>query len=312
MSSLATQTTDFQHRTVLMTESLEMMSPKDGGSYADVTLGGGGHAEALLDASGPSSRLVGVDRDPIALAAARVRLARFGNRVTFVHERMGRLSEVLTQLNAGKLDGLIADLGVSSPQLDTAKRGFSFREEGPLDMRMDASSGATALEIIDALSESELANVIYEYGEERRSRAIAKSIKRAREDGELVSTRDLTRAVHRVTGPRKGRPVEPATRTFQALRIHTNDELGELRALCEQIPSVVSDLGVVAIISFHSLEDRIVKHHFRDHERLLPLTKKPIVAGEQERDENPRSRSAKLRAARIVPENSSKKKGHNK
>jgi len=289
----------FQHTPVLLDEVLEQLEPVAGGVYADVTLGGGGHAKAILEHSAPDGRLIGTDRDPGALEAAGALLAEFAERATLRKARIRELPEVLTSLDIEHVDGVLADLGVSSAQLDRADRGFSLANDGPIDMRMDPSEGETALDLIGRSDADELANVIYRYGEEHRSRKIARSLRRAYEEGELETTGDLRRAVHRATGPRRGR-IDPATKTFQALRIAVNDELGELEALLQQAPSVLRTGGVVAVISFHSLEDRMVKHAFRDSEHLSPLTKRPIVASDEERESNPRSRSAKLRAARRV------------
>ncbi len=291
----------FSHRTVMLAETLEALDPRAGRVYADATLGGGGHAEGILERSAPDGRLVGIDRDTEALEAAGRRLARFGARVTLVHGAFAELGRVLSGAGVPRVHGLVADLGVSSPQLDRAERGFSFRAEGPLDMRMDPSAGETALELIARLGERELADVLYQLGEERKSRPIARSIKRSYEAGELETTEDLRRAVVRAIGPRRSGGVDPATRTFQALRIAVNDELGQLDALLAQLPEVLEDGGVAAIISFHSLEDRRVKQRFRGDPALEPLTKRPRVAGEDEQRENPRARSAKLRAARRVP-----------
>jgi 16S rRNA (cytosine1402-N4)-methyltransferase len=289
----------FAHVTVLRDEVLRALAPRPGGTYLDVTLGGGGHSEAILEASGPDGALIGIDRDAIARAAAGARLARFEGRVRIVEARMSEARSVLDSLGISAVDGLVADLGVSSPQLDEADRGMSFRAEGPLDMRMDRTRGQTARELIDSLDEHELADVIYEFGEERASRPIARAILRARDDGKLETTTDLARAVYRVLGPpRRGGGLDPATRTFQALRIAVNEELSELDALLEAVPSLLSVGGIAAIISFHSLEDRKVKWAFRGDERVEPLTKKPIEASDQEQRENPRSRSAKLRVAR--------------
>ncbi|MEM9068315.1 MAG: 16S rRNA (cytosine(1402)-N(4))-methyltransferase RsmH [Myxococcota bacterium] len=288
----------FAHTTVLLEETVQAIAPRAGGSYADATLGGGGHAEAILERSGPDGTLIGLDRDPAALQAAKERLARFGTRVTFVHEEFGRLADVLRDMGRAPVDGVVADVGVSSPQLDDPGRGFSFRASGPLDMRMDPTRGETAKELIARLDADALANVLYEYGEERRSRPIARSIKKAEAEGELETTADLARAVHRVLR-RRGR-IDPATRSFQALRIAVNGELDQLRRLLDDVPTVLKDDGVVAVISFHSLEDRIVKHTFRDDPRLKPLTKKPLQPSDEERAENPRSRPSKLRAAKRV------------
>lgn len=296
----ATHTPNFAHETVLLDETVAAVVPRSGGLYVDATVGGGGHTERLLALSSPDGRVVGLDRDEHALAATRTRLASYGARVELVHARFGDLRAVLEERGVTQVDGVVADLGVSSPQLDEAARGFSFTRSGPLDMRMDDSSGETAAELIARLDENALADILFQYGEERRSRAIARSIKRAEAEGQLQTTDDLRRAVVRVLGPRKQGASDPATRTFQALRIAVNDELGELKALLETLPIVLADGGIAAIISFQSLEDRLLKHTFRDDARLAPLTKKPIVASEQESARNPRSRSAKLRVARRI------------
>lgn len=289
----------FEHTPVLLDEVLEQLDPTAGGVYADVTLGGGGHAKAILERSSPDGRLIGTDRDPTALEAARAALSGFGERATLRKARIGELRDVLASLEIENVDAVLADLGVSSVQLDRPERGFSLAKDGPIDMRMDPTEGETALELIGRSDADELANVIYRYGEERRSRKIARSLRRAYEEGELETTGDLRHAVHRAIGGRRGR-IDSATKTFQALRIAVNDELGELEALLEQAPQLLRMGGVVAVISFHSLEDRMVKHAFRDSEQLSPLTKRPIIASDAEREKNPRSRSAKLRAARRV------------
>ncbi len=294
------QIDSMRHVSVMLEETLSALAPRDGGVYADATLGRGGHTAAILDRSAPSGRVIAVDQDEAALAETGARLAPYGDRVTTVHARFSQLRDVLDQHNLAGVDGLIADVGVSSPQLDDADRGFSFARSGPIDMRMDRSRGETALELIARLSDDELANVIYELGEDRKSRRIARSIKRMHGEGELETTADLRRAVVRAVGPKRGR-IDPATRTFQALRIAVNRELDELRALMAALPSLLVDGGVAVIISFHSLEDRIVKRATRDMPTLAPLTKRPLVASDDERDRNPRSRPAKLRAARRVP-----------
>lgn len=290
----------FVHITVLKDEVIAAIAPAPGGVYADVTLGGGGHSEAMLEASSPSGVVVGVDRDERALAASRERLARFGDRVRFVHSDFAALPEVLNEAGFGQLDGIVADLGVSSPQLDEADRGFSFSRPGPLDMRMDTSSGETALELIERLDDEELADVIYQYGEEHRSRRIAREIKRAASEGRIVTTGDLREVIGRAVGKKRFGSIDPSTKTFQALRIAVNAELEQVDRLLEVAPDLLKEGGVLAIISFHSLEDRRVKYAFRDDPRLLSLTKKPLIASETELEQNPRSRSAKLRAARRV------------
>lgn len=291
--------TSFEHAPVLLDSVLRFLEPRPQGVYADVTLGGAGHARGILDESEPDGRLVGTDRDPTALDAAKQALARYGERAMVRKARMAELGEVLRSLGIDRVDGVVADLGVSSVQLDRGERGFSLANDGPIDMRMDPTEGETALDLIGSCTADELADVIYQYGEERRSRRIARSLKQAYDEGALETTADLRRAVHRATGPKRGR-IDPATRTFQALRIAVNQELAELESLLRQLPDVLTDGGVAAVISFHSLEDRLVKHAFRDNPALKPLTKKPVVADEEERARNPRSRSAKLRAARLV------------
>lgn len=292
---------DPPHKSVLLHETIAALAPRAGGIYVDATLGAGGHTEALLSLEG--TRVIGVDRDETALALARERLAPFGDRVTFVHGRFAEIEAHLAALGVGQVDGLCADIGVSSMQLTEADRGMSFRKDGPLDMRMDRTRGTTALDLIDALSDDELADVLYRFGEERRSRRVARCIKQARAAGELATTLDLRRAVVRAVGPARIGGVDPATRTFQALRIAVNDEIGELSALIDAAARVVRPGGVFAVISFHSIEDRAVKRAFKAG-GWMQLTKKPIVPGDAETAENPRARSAKLRAARRVDEES--------
>ena len=289
--------TGFDHTPVLLDEVMTHLNPVSGGVYADVTLGGAGHARAVLERSAPDGRLIGTDRDPAALEAAESALREYGERVTLRKARIRELREVLDSLDIDRVDGVLADLGVSSVQLDRGERGFSLANEGPIDMRMDPTEGETALELIGRCDADELADVIYQYGEERRSRRIARALKNAYDDGSLETTSDLRRAVHRATGPKRGR-IDPSTRTFQALRIAVNEELQDLGDFLQAVPEVLREGGVVAVISFHSLEDRMVKHTFRDDDSLEPMTKKPVVATEEERARNPRSRSAKLRAAR--------------
>jgi len=301
---------EFVHATVMLRETVEAVlgwraqeqaptAPRSGGVYVDVTLGGAGHAHAILEASAPDGVLYGIDRDPAALAAARERLAPFGARAIVLHGTFGSVRTLLEEHGVSRVDGLVADLGVSSPQLDRDERGFSFARPGPLDMRMDPSSDEPLSELLERLSAEELADVIYEYGDERKSRPIARSIKAAVERNELQTTEDLRRAVIRVTGPKRT-GVDPATRTFQALRMAVNEEIQQLETLLASLPDLLEDGGRAAIISFHSGEDRLVKQAFRDDARLRPLTKKPVVAGEVEQADNARSRSAKLRAAERI------------
>ena len=292
---------EFVHATVMLKETVDAVAPRAGGVYVDATLGGGGHAQAILERSEPDGVVYGIDRDPSALAAARLRLAGFGSRAILLHGTFGNVRALLDEQGVARVDGLVADLGVSSPQLDRDERGFSFAKSGPLDMRMDPSSDPPLSELLEQLSTEQLANVIYEYGDERKSRAIARSIKAALELGELKTTEDLRRTVIRVTGPKRS-GVDPATRTFQALRMAVNEELPQLENLLATLPDVLVEGGRAAIISFHSGEDRLVKQAFRDDARLRPLTKKPLIAGEQEQADNGRARSAKLRIAERVAE----------
>jgi 16S rRNA (cytosine1402-N4)-methyltransferase len=289
----------FEHASVMLEEVIGAVAPHAGGVYVDVTVGGAGHSSALLERAS-DSRLFAFDRDPSAVSVAESRLAQFGERASVGHACFSEVEARLAELGAVPVDGLIADLGVSSPQLDVAERGMSFRFEGPLDMRMDPTRGETALEVIERLEQDELANVIYQLGEEHRSRRVARCVKQALEAGELHTTLDLRRAVVRAVGPRRVGGMDPATKTFQALRIFVNGELDELRALLDAATRIVKPGGVVAILAFHSLEDRLVKRAFADRSLWERLSKKPITAGAVELAENPRARSAKLRAARRV------------
>jgi 16S rRNA (cytosine1402-N4)-methyltransferase len=287
----------FSHEPVLLHSVVSGLEAAQGGLFVDATAGGAGHSSAILAAS-PSVRLVATDRDLAAVETARERLSEFGERARVAHARFSEIGAVLDEAGIEQIDGMLADLGVSSFQLGTAERGMSFRHQGPLDMRMDTSRGETALELIARLDQDELADVIFELGEERRSRRVARCIKQALAAGELEGTIELRKAIVRAVGPRRVGGIDPATRTFQALRIAVNSELNELTALLELARQRVRPGGLVAIISFHSLEDRLVKRAFQDRLTWAPLTKKPIIADEQEQARNPRSRSAKLRVAR--------------
>lgn len=286
----------FEHATVMRAEVVRAIAPRAGGIYVDATLGAAGHTVALLEAE-PRARIIALDRDPTAIAAARERLTPVADRVTLVRSVFSQLREQLDRLGVGRVDGVIADLGVSSPQLEDADRGMSFRREGPIDMRMDPEDSDTALDLIERSSDDELANVIYQFGDERRSRRIARSLKKALGAGELRTTLDLRRAIVRAVGPARVGGVDPATRTFQALRIAVNAELQHLERLLESLGGIVGEGGVAAFLSFHSLEDRLVKRAFMGPE-WAPLSKKPLVPSDEECAQNSRARSAKLRAAR--------------
>jgi 16S rRNA (cytosine1402-N4)-methyltransferase len=293
-----------QHVPVLLDEALEYLNVRPGGVYVDATLGLAGHSSAIAKRLGAKGRLICFDRDPQAMEAAKARLeevrAEIGSEMPEVVFEPKAFSEASSLIEPGSLDGLLADFGVSSLQLDEAHRGFSFRTDGPLDMRMDTRSGETAEQVVNQEDENELADLIYEFGEERRSRRIARAIVRARP---ITTTAELARVVSAAAPSMKGDKIHPATRTFQALRIRVNDELGEIRTLLESAPSLLKPGGRLVLISFHSLEDRLVKDAFREAARnkvYEVLTKKPVVAGEQEEMRNPRSRSAKMRAVQKI------------
>jgi 16S rRNA (cytosine1402-N4)-methyltransferase len=306
------------HVPVLLKEAIDFLAVKRGGTYLDATVGLGGHSYEIARRLGAPGHLIGFDKDPAALEMARAAVSRqpsavsegagelAGERqlvkpewpaVSLIH---GSFAEVGERMAPASLDGILADLGVSSLQLGDAERGFSFQAEGPLDMRMNPMSGETAEQVVNHIDERELADVIYEFGEERRSRRIARAIVRSRP---IRTTKQLVEVISAAARSMKHERIHPATRTFQALRIFVNHELDDLKALLEAAPRVLKPSGRLVVISFHSLEDRIVKDAMREgakdkHFRLL--TKKPVVASEDEIDRNPRSRSAKMRAAERV------------
>lgn len=282
------------HRTVMRDEVVEALRSVPSGLCVDVTAGYGGHTEALLRAY-PGISVIAFDRDPNAVRASRERLMPFGERVQVVHSEFSQLKTWLYKNGISQVDALIADLGVSSPQIDEAPRGMSFRFEGPLDMRMDPTRGETALELIQRLSQEELADLIFQLGEERSSRRIATCIKQALAAGDLNTTLDLRRAVVRAVGPQRSGGIDPSTRTFQALRIGVNRELEEITSLLGQLHELLRPGGVAAIISFHSLEDRLVKRCFQERALWRRVTAKPLTPSSPEQDDNPRARSAKLR-----------------
>jgi 16S rRNA (cytosine1402-N4)-methyltransferase len=293
-----------QHVPVLLEASLEYLNVRPGGVIVDATLGLGGHSSEIAKRLGPTGKLICFDRDPEAMAKAKVRLeevaAELGSEMPEVVFQPRAFSEAAEAIKPGSIDGLLADFGVSSLQLDEAHRGFSFRSDGPLDMRMDTRSRETAEQVVNQEDENELADLIYEFGEERRSRRIARAIVRARP---ISTTAELAQVISAAAPSMKGDKIHPATRTFQALRIRVNNELGEIETLLQSAPSLLKPGGRLVLISFHSLEDRRVKDSFRELHRdktFEVLTKKPIVAEEQEQLRNPRSRSAKLRAAEKV------------
>jgi 16S rRNA (cytosine1402-N4)-methyltransferase len=287
-------------------EVLFWLAREDSRIYLDCTVGYSGHAEKILEASGPDSKLIGLDRDGVAISASRERLARFGNRVLLFHGHFVDLKQHLAVSSIDQVDGVLFDLGVSSPQLEEPARGFSFQGDGPLDMRMDQSMSETAADLVNRWPETQLADTIFQFGEERFSRRIASAIVRARERHPLATTKELVSVIEGAVPAkyRHGR-LHCATRTFQAIRIAVNHELDCLEPALRDAVDVLSPGGRLCVISFHSLEDRIVKHTFRalsgnNDPELVVLTKKPQVPSREESDRNPRSRSAKLRAAQRV------------
>ena len=301
---------EFSHKPVMLAEVLAALLPKPGGQYADGTLGGAGHATAVLAASSPNGRLLACDRDGVALEAATKRLAEFAGRFEL---RRGNYAELSEWIPAGSCDGCLLDLGVSSPQLDVAERGFSFQNDGPLDMRMDTRQPVTAATLLNTGSAEEIAKIFWEYGDERESRRFARAIVHDRELRPFTTTRQLAELIERLS-PRGGRKAHPATRVFQALRIAVNDEIGSLNRGLEGALKILKPGGRLAVITFHSLEDRVVKLFGRERARdytfdgedvpelrkpcvpkIKLISRKAIMPSEAELAENPRSRSAQLR-----------------
>ena len=286
------------HLPVLTAEALQFLQPERGGVFVDCTVGLGGHASALLSAG--ATRLIGLDRDQDALALARGVLAPWHERAALIHADYRELDEVLDGLDVSLVDGALADLGVSSLQLDGPGRGFSFQRDEPLDMRMDRTSGDAAADVVARSSESDLADAIFRFGEERFSRRIARAIVNARREAPIETTGRLAAIVRRAIPRRGAMRIDPATRTFQALRIWVNRELDGLDRFLEAAARRLRQGARLVVVSFHSLEDRIVKHTFRalaQREVITVLTKRPVMATDEEVRRNPRARSAKLRAA---------------
>lgn len=305
---------EFKHRSVLLEETIEGLQIRKDGVYVDGTLGGGGHTWEVCKRLGEKGSIVGIDQDQAAVTAASIRLKDFGEKVTIVRSNYCDMKSVLQQLQIDKVDGIILDLGVSSYQLDAAERGFSYREEAPLDMRMDTRQEKTARDIVNGYSEAELFRVIRDYGEEKFARNIAKNTVEQRKKGDICTTEELTQIIRRsipMKFQKKGG--HPSKRTFQAIRIELNKELEVLRESLDQMIELLTPGGRLCIITFHSLEDRIVKNAFRKNENpcICPpdfpvcvcgqtsrgkvITKKPILPSDKEMEENSRSKSAKLR-----------------
>ena len=305
---------DSPHKPVLYQEIIHALQPQKGGRYVDGTLGAGGHARGILEASAPDGQLLGLDVDPQALVIARKTLAPYEHRTHLAQASYTTLSAQLKNLQWDSVDGIVLDLGASSMQFDTAERGFSFMQDAPLDMRFGPHATQTAADIVNSYSERELADLIYEFGEERDSRKLARAIVKARP---LHTTRELVAAIEAVS-PRRGDRVHPATRTFQALRIAVNEELSSIKSVLPQAVAALKSKGRLAVISFHSLEDRIVKEFFREQSKdlvnppyeriyeeernaiLKEVNRKPILPSEEETENNPRARSAKLRIAEKI------------
>ncbi len=309
----------FHHISVLPAEVAACLQPKAGGIYVDGTIGGAGHARDILEASSPDGLLVGLDRDPEALEAAAEALAAYGDRLKLFHANFSRLPEILRLAGVDEVDGMLFDLGVSSHQLDKGERGFSFQQDAPLDMRMDTSAGVSASDLVNSLPEDELANIIRRFGEERWARRIAAFIIAARKTSPIVTTRQLADLVAgAIPRARWEARIHPATRTFQAVRIAVNEELDSLEQVLPAAVAALRSGGRLVVISFHSLEDRIVKTVFNDLSRgcvcpksaplcvcgrvpiVRKITGKPLTAGPAEIAANPRARSAKLRAVEKI------------
>lgn len=304
-----------EHVPVLLREAIDFLAPRPGGMYVDGTLGAGGHAEEILRRSAPDGTVIGLDRDAEAVERSRERLAPYGERAVARQANFRDMDRVLADLGVQAVDGVLLDLGVSWFHLKTPERGFSFLQEGPLDMRMDRSGGRTAADLVNRLPREELMRIIREYGEEQKAGAIARAVERARARGPITSTTRLADIVSSVFPPRLPRRIHPATRTFQALRIAVNDEVESLREGLQRADRVLRPGGRMVVISFHSLEDRVVKQLFSSWAKgcVCPprvplcvcgrrpavkiLTKKPVLPSEEEVGRNPAARSAKLRAA---------------
>ncbi len=287
------------HCPVLLAETMNLLDPAPGGIYVDGNLGMGGHSREILRRSAPDGRLIGFDLDTDAIAMARRNLAEFGGRVEYIHDNFANLPERLVELGIDEIDGLLLDLGLSSYQLDSSARGFSFQGKEPLDMRMDKAQDLTAAQILNTASREELADIFYFYGEERQARRIASFVVQERRKEQFITTDQLVALVARAV-PRKFQPkkIHVATKVFQALRIAVNKEMDNLLRILERGPQMLKNEAKFCVISFHSLEDRLIKRAFQSNPSLSMVTRKPVIAGEDELRRNPRARSAKLRMAK--------------
>lgn len=294
---------ELKHIPVLMNEVMELLAPAPGQNFLDCTLGGGGHSKEILQRTAPTGRLWGIDRDEYALSRAKENLKEFGARVQFIHGKFSDSNLLVSDEVVGQLHGVLMDFGVSSFQLDDESRGFSFRNNAPLDMRMNPKDSMSARDFLHDTLESEIADVIYQLGEERNSRKIARNIVNARGEGKLETTFDLVEAVTKAFPFRHHWKINPATKTFQAIRMKINGELEEIQRGVLSLVSRIPSGSKLVVITFHSLEDRLVKHMFRQihqEKRGRLLNKKPLVASDTELSENPRSRSAKVRGVEIL------------
>lgn len=291
------------HTPVLLSETLSYLSIIPNGTYVDGTLGLGGHSEAILESSAPNGKLIAFDWDSAAIAEAKKRLERFGDRLTIIRKNFSELDEGLAEAKIGKIDGLLIDIGVSSLQLDQGGRGFSFKRDEPLDMRMDNRGDVNAAKLISESSEQELADILYYYGEEKQARRIAAVIVKTRKKENITTSGQLAELVGRAI-PRRFHPrkIHVATKTFQGLRIAVNKELVNLASIIDMAPQFLKPGARFCVITFHSLEDRIVKRKFKENKLLRVITAQPVIASKTEVEKNPRSRSAKLRVACRVGE----------
>jgi len=289
------------HTPVLLEETLKLLAPVDGGIYVDGTLGLGGHAREILEQCGPTGQVIGFDRDGDAIARAQRNLAPYGKRVTFIRRNFAEIKKGLSEIDIAHVDGLLLDIGLSSLQLDASGRGFSFKGNEPLDMRMDDRGQVTAADLLNQRGADELADIFYYYGEERHARRIAAQIVSEREKVGFETTDQLAAVVAQAI-PKRFHPkkIHVATKVFQALRIAVNRELESLARILDETVDILKPGGRICVISFHSLEDRLVKWKFKENPALKVLTKKPVVPSEAERRRNPRARSAKLRAALLL------------
>lgn len=284
------------HQPVMVAEVVQYLITDPNGVYVDATVGDGGHAKAILEKTSPQAIVVGIDRDREAIETASQVLADFGSRVKLVQGSFSTIAEILNQVNVEGIDGILFDLGVSSRQLDVPERGFSFSQDGPLDMRMDRTQKMNACQVVNTFTEKELADIFFYYGEEHKSRKIARSIVLARQKKSITTTSELEKIIWNCNPGRRG-GIHPATRVFMALRIYINHELDELPKALESVLQFMKEGARMVVLSYHSLEDRVVKNFLRTHDQLEVINRKPMTPSQQEIQVNPRARSARMRVA---------------